>query len=563
MNMFTATKLQAATYLLGVCLFSIAFLVFLNSSVSFVITNLIGQRTKVGDAVGTLGFADELVALVACPAWGVMSDRLGVRMVCVLGYTIIGLALVLFVQAKDVFPQLLLARLFFSIGGAAASTMVTAILPSMIAPREHNDVANLPNKPPGPSNGHGVSPSVSSELTITPQRLQNQSSPRTPLNELSPTRLAGIVGIFTGCGALLALGLFLRLPELIQRRGTSPGQALADSYYIIGAMSLVLALLCFLGLRNLQGEDEKGWRNLIYGGPDDPPSKISSLKSLAEAVALGFRNPLLGLGYLGGFVARASSVAISLFIPLFVNAYYISSGLCDETGHNPQDVKTHCREAYVLAAELTGVSQLVALLFAPVFGFLADRYRRFNIPLLTAALIGLVGYIGLAFLASPQAKGTHGTPWIFVIMALLGISQIGAIVCSLGLLGRGVLGLQADSDLPGPLSSDLMARAEVHNSNSNDTAASTDPPSEDNAEEAAEGTPLLRGRDCSQNHLKGSIAGVYSLAGGVGILLLTKVGGLLFDNVSPVAPFVMISAFNFLLLAAGIASGISVVWKGK
>lgn len=79
---FTATRVQAATYLLGVCLFSIAFLVFLNSSVSFVITNLIKQRTQVGDAVGTLGFADELVALVACPAWGVISDRLGVRTVC-------------------------------------------------------------------------------------------------------------------------------------------------------------------------------------------------------------------------------------------------------------------------------------------------------------------------------------------------------------------------------------------------------------------------------------------------------------------------------------------------
>lgn len=54
---------------------------FLNSSVSFVITNLIGQQTKVGNAVGTLGFADELVALVACPAWGAISDRLGVRIV--------------------------------------------------------------------------------------------------------------------------------------------------------------------------------------------------------------------------------------------------------------------------------------------------------------------------------------------------------------------------------------------------------------------------------------------------------------------------------------------------
>lgn len=79
--MFTTTRLQAVTYLLGVCLFSIAFLVFLNSTLSFVITRLIKQRTHIGDAVGTLGFADELVALVACPAWGVISDRLGVRTV--------------------------------------------------------------------------------------------------------------------------------------------------------------------------------------------------------------------------------------------------------------------------------------------------------------------------------------------------------------------------------------------------------------------------------------------------------------------------------------------------
>lgn len=184
--------------------------------------------------------------------------------------------------------------------------MVTAILPSMIAPCGNNNEANLPGKTPAANNGHSFSPSISSELTITPQRLHHQSSPRSLPNELSPTRLAGIVGIFTGCGALLALGFFLRLPEIIQRRGTSPGQSLADSYYFVGALSLILALVCFLGLRNLHGEDDKGWRNLVCGRPGDPASKSSSLKSLAEAVALGFKNPLLGLGYLGGFVARAS-----------------------------------------------------------------------------------------------------------------------------------------------------------------------------------------------------------------------------------------------------------------
>ena len=115
----STTTAQACTYLLAVCLFSISFLVFLNSSVSFVITDLIGVKDGVGDLVGTLGFVDELVALFACPLWGILSDRLGVRIVCVLGYTIVGLALLLFVQARNVYPQLLLARIFFSIGGAA------------------------------------------------------------------------------------------------------------------------------------------------------------------------------------------------------------------------------------------------------------------------------------------------------------------------------------------------------------------------------------------------------------------------------------------------------------
>lgn len=43
------------------------------------VTDLIGIHDGEGDAVGTLGFADELLALVACPIWGVLSDRIGVR----------------------------------------------------------------------------------------------------------------------------------------------------------------------------------------------------------------------------------------------------------------------------------------------------------------------------------------------------------------------------------------------------------------------------------------------------------------------------------------------------
>ena len=586
--MFTASRIQAVTYLLGVCLFSISFLVFLNSSISFVVTDLIGERQGVGNAVGTLGFADELVVLVACPVWGMVSDRwLGVRLVsfewcfpsdilsrsmqvCVLGYAIVGVALILSVQAKNVYPQLLLARLFFSIGGAATSTMVTAILPSMTAPRNDNTTYT----PPGTAqqaNGHTVSPSISSELTITPQRLNQQESllppkPALSSSNSSPTRLAGFVGLFTGCGALLALGVFLPLPVQFQKAGVATGQAVADAYYIVAATALLISVLCLWGLRDLLGEESKGWRALVQARTSEDAISSTSRDSsfltlLPEAVSLGYQNPLLGLGYIGGFVARASSVGISLFIPLFVNAYFISSGLCDEKSGRTEDMKKRCRGAYILAAELTGISQLVALLFAPVFGYLGDRYRRYNIPLLIAALAGVLGYSALALLGRPEPTGAHGSPWIFVIVALLGISQIGAIVCSLGLVGRVVL------------ESTKMSQSHeddnIHQSTSNTYGSMRTPPRESSnpplrAEiDNTEGTRgLLQDKSMSptsRQHLKGSIAGIYSLAGGFGILLLTKLGGYLFDSTSPVAPFYMLSIFNAVLLVAGIFYGISAV----
>lgn len=56
---------------------------------------------------------------MACPVWGLVSDRLGVRWVAVLGYLVISASLALFVQARNVYPELLLARIFFAVGATA------------------------------------------------------------------------------------------------------------------------------------------------------------------------------------------------------------------------------------------------------------------------------------------------------------------------------------------------------------------------------------------------------------------------------------------------------------
>ncbi|OAA50443.1 Major facilitator superfamily domain, general substrate transporter [Metarhizium rileyi] len=549
---------QAVTYLLGISLFSISFLVFLNSSLSFVITDLIGQKKNVGDVVGTLGFADELVALVACPTWGLISDRLGVRWVAVLGYTIIGLALVLFVQARNVYPQLLLARIFFAVGASAAATMVTAILPSLTDEGDVND-GRMPSRYK-PNQRLSVAFSVESEVTITPERytrsMSNDSRSSCQDNNVvakstKPSALAGFVGLFTGCGALVALSLFLPLPTRFgYLDGVTPGQAVSYSFYVVGAVSLVVAAFVSIGLRNLKGEENKGWKLLFGSSGRDAHARaeetdgdgtqrqkvVPYLHLMKDSVLLGFVDSRIALGYIGGFVARASTVAISLFIPLYVNTFFISNGFCQGSPNDPSpELKRECRAAYVLSSILSGVAQLMGLVCAPVFGYLSGRGGRINYPIVVATVFGMIGYLILPQLSSPEFKNVDergGTPFIFLVVALIGVSQIGAIVCSLGSLGQGVIAVE----LP--------------------RSVRREPSIAPDADESAESEPLMRistnEDSASRVRLKGSIAGVYSLCGGAAILLLTKLGGVLFDSVSNGAPFYMMAIFNGVLLVASL-----------
>ena len=480
-----------------------------------------------------------------------------------IGYLIIAFALVLFVQARNVYPQLLLGRLFFSLGGAAASTMVTAILPimSVIAPdTSHAHQARLSRPSDGLGGiGHNTSRSISSESTITPARFQSRSpgevsqqthdcqsdgNPRP-----ASSQIAGFVGTATGCGALVSLGFLLPMPARFQKIGVPPDRALQYSYYIVASLAFVLALISLFGLRRLQGEKGRSWRNLIprskqarHAGAPLLARNMPFWEYMSTAFTLGFRHADIGLGYLGGLVARASSVGISLFVPLLVNAAFLSSGRCDDDdmGHpgGLSDLKRRCPGAYLLAAELTGVSQLVALLSAPGFGYVSAKFGT-SMPLILASVAGVLGYPIFANQFSPDDADRSRRVTAFMPVCLIGVSQIGAIVCSLATLSTGVL--QEATSVPKNAHAGDEQRVEIGTDGPNDENA----PNEHTAMLLPEKQGIVDLAD-----LKGSIAGMYSLYGGVGILLLTKLGGTLFDNVSYGAPFYIMAVFNAILLAS-------------
>ena len=110
------------------------------------------------------------------------------------------------------FPQLLLTRLLFSVGAAGTSTMITAILPTMIAARKDSVSENSLNAQDIPETARLASSEAANSPSTQDVRLKNSA--------LLPARSAGVVGLFSGCGALLALLLFLRLPDFIQGIGT-------------------------------------------------------------------------------------------------------------------------------------------------------------------------------------------------------------------------------------------------------------------------------------------------------------------------------------------------------
>ena len=237
--------------------------------------------------------------------------------------------------------------------------MVTAILPSIVSLARGAGVAT--NGDPSSSAiqqhmtldpteaYHSTSPSLSSELTITPARLATMHVASTgeqglqqrggegeeeegeegegeerrvsPTRLTSPSRIAGFVGFATGCGALLAVVGFLPLPARFSSfSDVSPAQAVKQSYYVVGSIALFIAIVCLLGLGDLsesqnkevRGQNDEDRTRSQTDVENEPLSSsvrtvTSYRRALLDAVMIGFWNEHIGLGYLGGFVARSVS----------------------------------------------------------------------------------------------------------------------------------------------------------------------------------------------------------------------------------------------------------------
>lgn len=465
------------------CFSTISFVVFLTSTQPFFLTDVLGVTDKIGDYIGTLGVADELVSMAVSPFLGALSDKVGAKYISSAGVFAIGISLMLYTLAKTVYPDLLILRLFFALAATAAASMMTAMLAELSS--SGFDLKSLFQwKTPVQILEQG-----GGEAEETPN--QHNDFADDPASKRNG-KLTSVIGIATGLGAVFSVGVYLPLPAKLGNI-EPPKQALKHSYVIVGVVAVFSSAALAYGLFS-----KKKFRVPLlskYLTPYD--DVLEALEEEEQALAredeekgyfqllqLGFaeaRNKKIALAYFGGFLARSTTVATSVFIPLYVNKYYYKKGICS-VGNGE-----HCREAYIQAAILTGITHTVALILAPVYGYICDKFGRKNSMILTT-VFGIISSFGLAFASNPRSVAA------IVMVCFFGAAQIGHIITSMSL--------------------------------------------------------------CTDEHRahNGAISGVYSLCGGMGILLISKVGGFSADYWMG-APFIILAGFNILLLVATLYVG--------
>ncbi len=389
------------------CYATIMFATFVPQTQPFLLNEvLMLERERQGVISGNLNFWGEIVIILSVGLWGSLSDSIGRRWVTVLGFLLVAAGITLYGVARNV-DALLLARVVYSAGIAAVSTMI---------------------------------------ITLMADYATNSSR----------GKATGLLGVMNGLGAMTAALFLLRLPQIFMDQGMQAETAARSTYTLMGVITLVIAVLMFVGLRR--------------GRTGRQETRVPLLRQLREGLAEA-RKPVIALAYSASFVARGNLAVVGTFFTLWAALF------------GTRELGMTTAEAVGKGGAVVAISYAASLFSAPVFGIMTDRLNRITALAITL-LIGAIGYGGTYFVTDPFSARS------IACLVLIGMAEVGCIITS------GVL----------------------------------------IAEQAPE-------------RLRGSVVGIFTLSGAVGILIASVVGGYLFDHWRNAGPFVffgLISALVFI-----------------
>jgi len=264
----------------------------------------------------------------------------------------------------------------------------------------------------------------------------------------------GLQGFVATLGAFIP-PILVGLPAYYVANGASELAAQKSTFGIAASMGIIGALIALIGLSPNAGRIA-----------NDVKTKFVDILSDGAKAA---KDPGVSLSYGAAFISRGDLAITGAFIFLWLIHIGTSRGMV-------------VSDAMGFAMPRILMVVIGALIGSIVMGLLADRFRKVTAVAIAAGLASFA-YITMGFVEDPSA------PWVFGLLAIMGVAEISAFVSSQVLVGQ-------------------RARPDR----------------------------------------RGAIIGFFGVAGAVGILIATMGGGILFDKVKPSAPFLLFGLLNLLVL---------------
>ena len=185
--------------------------------------------------------------------------------------------------------------------------------------------------------------------------------------DASRGKMTGMAFLLNGLGAVAFFAGLNKLPEIYQAQGATDVWAGHYAFLSIAALAFVAAIV-MIGLKP--------------GRPEGVEAKTPVLQLITEGIKAA-RNKRIGLAYLGAFAARADMAIITLYLILWVVQSSAEAGLSTA-------------EAQARAGMFVGVCSLAAVIWAPLFGFFADKIDRLTLCVIGFGLAAIgYGWLGM------------------------------------------------------------------------------------------------------------------------------------------------------------------------
>lgn len=270
----------------------------------------------------------------------------------------------------------------------------------------------------------------------------------------------GIQGFIATIGAFIP-PLLATLPAVFARGGMTELDAVRATYGVSGSLAVIGVFVAWIGLSPTVGKVADAAKETL----------LQSLKNgLAAAKDTG-----VALSYGAAFISRGDLAVTGAFMGLWLVQHGVQN-----LGLTPSEAM------FQLAVPRTLVTVAGAMVGSLLIGFITDKVTRATAVTMSAGLAAFI-YLSVGLIDDPTA------PWVFGLLAVMGVAEIGAFVSSQALVGQ-----QA---------------------------------------------PASR---------RGAVIGFYGVMGAIGILVATAGGGWMFSNISPATPFVVFGALNLVVFVWGL-----------